>query len=153
MPNYWLIKSEPGAYSIDDLRKDGTTCWDGVRNFQARNTMRDGMRVGDRLLFYHSNAAPSAVVGLAEVARDAYPDHTAWEPGGAHRDPKSSPDSPIWLMVDVGYVATFDTAVTLAAVKEDAELVGMELARKGSRLSVQPVSEAHFKRICVLAGY
>ena len=149
------MKSEPAEASIDDLARAPrqTLPWTGVRNHQARNFMRDAMQVGDDVLFYHSSCPEPGVAGLAKVSSPAYADATQFDPNSHYFDPKSSPDSPIWLMVDVGYVATFDTAVTLAAVKEDAELVGMELARKGSRLSVQPVSEAHFKRICVLAGY
>ncbi|MBC7807329.1 MAG: EVE domain-containing protein, partial [Akkermansiaceae bacterium] len=141
MPQYWLIKSEPHEYSISDLENDRITCWDGVRNYQARNFMRDGMKVGDRLLFYHSNATPSAIVGLAEVVRLAYPDHTAWEVGNAHYDPRSTPENPLWLMVDVGYIATFAHSIPLASVKADPILSGMTLAQKGSRLSVHPVSQ------------
>lgn len=153
MPQYWLIKSEPHEYSIDDLEKDKITCWDGVRNYQARNFMRDGMKIGDRLLFYHSNATPSSIVGLAEVVRLAYPDHTAWEVGNSHYDPRSTPVNPIWLMVDVGYIATFPQPIPLATVKADPILSGMTLAQKGSRLSVHPVSEEHYNRVLFLAGY
>lgn len=153
MPQYWLIKSEPHEYSIDDLEKDKITCWDGVRNYQARNFMRDGMKIGDRLLFYHSNATPSSIVGLAEVVRLAYPDHTAWEVGNSHYDLRSTSENPIWLMVDVGYIATFPESIPLATVKADPILSEMTLAQKGSRLSVHPVSEEHYNRVLFLAGY
>ena len=151
--NYWLMKSEPGAYSLADLERDGRTCWDGVRNYQARNFMRDGMAVGDRVLFYHSNTEPTGVVGVAEVCRAAYPDHTAWDPADPHYDPASRQESPTWLMVDIAYVATFPQIVTLADLKADAALTGIMVAQKGSRLSVQPVSEAHFRRVCELGGW
>ena len=150
--NYWLMKSEPGVYSIDDLKRDGQTCWDGVRNYQARNFMRDGMAVGDRVLFYHSNAEPMGVAGVAEVCRAAYPDHTAWDPADPHYDPASRQESPTWLMVDIAYVATFPRLVSLADIKADPALAGMVVAQKGSRLSVQPVSEEHFRRVCELGG-
>ncbi len=150
---YWLIKSEPHEYSIGDLQRDKVTCWDGVRNYQARNFMRDGMQIGDRLLFYHSNATPSAIVGLAEVVRLAYPDRTAWEVGNAHYDTRSTPENPVWLMVDVGYIATFPHPIPLAIVKADPVLGGMTLAQKGSRLSVQPVSAEHYERVLMLSGY
>lgn len=152
MARYWLVKSEPEVFSFDDLwrapRK--TTCWDGVRNYQARNFMRDGMQVGDQLFFYHSNADPNAIVGICEVVREAYPDHTALDPKDPHYDPKATADAPIWLMVDVRAVERFSTPVTLAAMRGDAALEGLELLRKGTRLSVHPVSAAHWRRICTL---
>ena len=150
---YWLMKSEPGVYSIDDLKREGTTHWDGVRNYQARNFMRDGMRVGDKVLFYHSSATPMGVAGIAEIVREAYPDPTAFDPNDPHYDPKSKPDAPTWLLVDIAYVATFPRLVTLDEIKADPKLVGIIVAQKGSRLSVQPVSEAHFRRVCELGGY
>src|SRR6185437_1538302 len=107
MANYWLVKSEPSCYSIDDLARDGKTMWDGVRNYQARNFMRDGMKKGDRVLFYHSNADPMGVVGVAEVCREAYPDFTAQDPSNDHFDPSSTADNPIWMMVDIAFVAKF----------------------------------------------
>lgn len=149
---YWLIKSEPSVFSIEDLKRVGTTHWDGVRNYQARNFMRDGMRVGDRVLFYHSNAAPMGVAGIAEIVREAYPDHTAFDSSDPHYDPKSKPDAPTWLMVDIGYVTAFPRIVTLDEIKADPQLAGMVVAQKGSRLSVQPVSEEHFRRVCELGG-
>ncbi|UZP68902.1 EVE domain-containing protein [Desulfovibrio mangrovi] len=152
MPKYWLMKSEPGCFSIDDLRNlpDGTSPWDGVRNYQARNFMRDEMRKGDMVLFYHSVTDPS-VVGLAEIVRESYPDHTSWDPENSHFDPKSTPESPRWFMVDVRFVAKFDRPVPLRVLKATPGLEGMELLRKGSRLSVMPVSEQEFSIIRDLA--
>jgi len=149
---YWLLKTEPGVYSIDDLKRDGTTHWDGVRNYMARNYMRDEMKVGDLVLLYHSNTTPTAVVGLAEIVRDGYPDFTALDKNDHHFDPKSTPENPIWMMVDIKYVATFKRPVTLEEAKADEKIDGMVLTQKGSRLSVQPVSKEHFDRICELAG-
>ena len=137
---YWLMKSEPSVYSIDDLQRDGSTSWEGVRNYQARNFMRDDMRVGDGVLFYHSNAKPMGIYGVAEVVREAYPDDTAFDPASRYHDPKSDPAKPTWLMVDVGYVRTFKAPVTLSALKEIPGLEDMMVIRKGSRLSVQPVT-------------
>lgn len=137
---FWLMKSEPSAFSIEDLRDapGRTTCWDGVRNYQARNYMR-AMKVGDRVLFYHSNADPPAIVGVADVVREAYPDHTAFDPGHKHFDPKSRREHPTWDMVDIRFVRQFATPLALDALREMPGLERMELLRKGSRLSVQPV--------------
>jgi predicted RNA-binding protein with PUA-like domain len=151
--NYWLMKSEPGAYSLNDLKRDAQTCWDGVRNYQARNFMRDQMAVGDQVLFYHSNADPMGVVGVAEVCRAAYPDHTAWDPADPHYDPATRRDAPTWMMVDIAYVTTFPRMVTLPELKADPALAGLMVAQKGARLSVQPVSEAHFQRVCEMGGW
>jgi predicted RNA-binding protein with PUA-like domain len=148
---YWLMKTEPGCYSIDDLSRDGRTFWDGVRNYQARNFMRDDMKVGDEVLFYHSNAEPTGVAGLAKVVRGAYPDHTALDPKNDHYDPKSTVLDPIWMMVDVGFVEKFAEVVTLAELKSSAELTGMMVIQRGSRLSIQPVEEKHFKQVVKLA--
>jgi predicted RNA-binding protein with PUA-like domain len=137
---YWLMKSEPNVYSIADLQRDGHTCWDGVRNYQARNFMRDEMRVGDEIFFYHSNAQPMGIYGVAKVVREAYPDHTAFEPSDPHYDPKSDPANPTWMMVDVGYVGTFREPITLATLKQTAKLEKMLVIQRGSRLSVQPVT-------------
>ena len=137
------MKSEPGDYSIDDLQRDGSTHWDGVRNYQARNLMRDEMAVGDRVLFYHSNAKPPAVVGVAEVARTAYPDHTQFDPDDPHFDPTSDPDDPRWFMVDVKFVEKLPRAVGLPELKTYPELSDMVLLNR-SRLSVQPVDEDAF---------
>ena len=144
---YWLFKTEPGCFSLDDLifSPDTTTSWDGVRNYQARNLMRS-MQVGDLGFFYHSGKNP-AIVGLVEVVREAYPDHTAQDPKNQHYDEKATPDDPRWFMVDVKLVQAFDTPVTLQELKKHPELDGMELLRRGSRLSVQPVEEPFFKYI------
>jgi predicted RNA-binding protein with PUA-like domain len=134
------MKSEPEVYSITDLQRDGTTCWDGVRNYQARNFMRDDMRVGDGVLFYHSNAQPMGIYGVARVVREAYPDHTAFDPADPHYDPKSDPANPTWMMVDIGYVGTFKAPISLATLKNTPGLEKMLVVQRGSRLSVQPVS-------------
>lgn len=148
---FWLMKSEPECYSIDDLARDKTTFWDGVRNYQARNFMRDDMKVGDQVLFYHSNADPTGVAGLAQVAATAYPDHTTLDPKNDHYDPKSTLDEPIWMMVDVAFVEKFEQVVTLAELKSRPELDGMMVIQRGSRLSVQPVEEKHFKQVISMA--
>ena len=140
----WLMKCEPDAYTIDDLERDGRTSWEGVRNYQARNFMRDQMQVGDKVLFYASNATPSGVTGLAEVVRPAYPDHTALLPGHNYHDPKSTRDEPIWYMVDIGFVENFRGTVALEVLKQTAGLEDMMVTRKGSRLSVQPVTRAEY---------
>ncbi|MGO8672395.1 MAG: EVE domain-containing protein [Capsulimonadaceae bacterium] len=152
MTNYWLVKSEPSSYSIDDLERDGSTMWDGIRNYQARNYMRDGMRLGDRVLFYHSNADPTGVAGVAQVCREAYPDHTAQDPENPHFDPSATAQNPIWMMVDLSFEAKFSRTVTLSELKTTADLAGIVVAQKGSRLSVQPVSEEHFKTIVRMAA-
>lgn len=149
---YWLMKSEPGVYSIDDLERDGSTCWEGVRNYQARNFMRDEMTKGDRVLFYHSNADPAGIAGIAEVSREAYPDHFAWNPKSTYFDKRSTRDNPVWMMVDVAFVRRFESVLSLAELKKDAILSEMMVCRRGMRLSVQPVEPAHFKRAVKLAG-
>ena len=149
---YWLMKSEPSVYSINDLHRDGSTSWEGVRNYQARNFMRDDMRVGDGVLFYHSNAKPMGIYGVAEVVREAYPDDTAFDPASRYFDPKSDPAKPAWLMVDVGYVRTFKAPVTLAALKEIPGLEDMMVIRKGSRLSVQPVTPQEWDIVLRIAA-
>lgn len=146
---YWLMKSEPDVYSIDQLEADGSTCWEGVRNYQARNFMQE-MKVGDRVLFYHSNATPPGIAGLAEVVREAYPDHIAFDPSSDYYDRASTPEKPRWFMVDVGFVEKFPRFLPLPELREDPALDGMELLRKGSRLSVQPVSEEHFEHVLSL---
>ena len=125
--------------------------WDGVRNYQARNIMRDQMQVGDLVLFYHSNAKPPGVAGIAEVATEAYPDHTAFDPDCKYFDPKSDPDNPRWFMVDVKFIEKFEELISLQQLKEDAALEGMKLLQRGQRLSVQPVEKTHFKHILKLA--
>jgi len=148
---YWLMKSEPDVYSIADLQRDGHTCWDGVRNYQARNFMRDEMRLGDEILFYHSNAQPMGISGVAKVVREAYPDHTAWDKKHHHYDPKASPDNPLWQMVDIRLERIFAQPLALDALRKVPELKGMELLRKGSRLSVQPVRASEFDTVLKLA--
>ena len=144
MPRYWLMKSEPGSYSIDDLQRDGRTSWEGVRNYQARNFMRDDMQVGDGVLYYHSNASPPGVAGLAKVARTGYPDPTALDPDSHYFDEKASPDDPRWFMVDIEFVEKFPEFVPLARLGETPGLEKMPVNNK-SRLSVQPVTEEEFR--------
>lgn len=146
---YWLMKSEEDVYSIDDLEKDGTTCWEGVRNYEARNVMRDGMKIGDMVLFYHSNATPPGVTGLAKITREAYPDHFAFDASNPYYDPKSDPDEPRWLMVDVGFVEKFPEKVALGRLREEKALEEMALFTR-KRLSVQPVTAAEFERVVAM---
>ena len=150
---YWLIKSEPAVFSIHDLAKakKKTTHWEGVRNYQARNVLR-AMKKGDLALFYHSNAEPSAVAGIAEVVREAYPDASAWDPRSAYHDPKASPENPVWSMVDVKLIEIFSREVPLDELRGVKSLAGMELLRRGSRLSVHPVTPAEFRTIQSLAS-
>jgi predicted RNA-binding protein with PUA-like domain len=150
---FWLVKTEPECFSIHDLAASPrqTTCWSGVRNFQARNYLRDGMKMGDQVLFYHSNADPPAIVGLAVVVREAYPDFTAWDAADDHYDPKATPENPIWQMVDIQFKEAFPHPLGLAELRHVAGLKKMELLRKGSRLSVQPVSAAEFEIVLQLA--
>ena len=151
MARCWLLKTEPESYSIDDLARDGTTTWEGVRNYQARNTMRDDMKLGDPVLIYHSNTKPPGVVGVARISAEAQPDPHAWDPSSKYHDPKASPDNPRWVMVEVAFVQKLPSVVPLEVLKADPDLEGMEVTRKGSRLSVQPVSQAHFDRVLALA--
>ncbi len=153
MAGYWLLKTEPGCFSIDDLAASpgGTSMWDGVRNYQARNFLRNSMRVGDMALFYHSVTNP-AVAGLAEITSPPYPDPTQWDMEARHFDPASPHDNPRWYVVDVTFRAKFKTPLPLSLLREVPELAGMELLRRGSRLSVQPVSESEYKIILKLAG-
>jgi predicted RNA-binding protein with PUA-like domain len=137
---FWLMKCEPAAYTIDDLARDGRTSWEGVRNYQARNFMRDQMQEGDGVLFYASNAEPSGVTGLAEIARAGYPDHFAWKKGHKYFDEASSPEAPVWYMVDVAFVERFPSMVPLETLKSTPGLEKMMVIQKGSRLSVQPVA-------------
>lgn len=144
---YWLLKTEPSSYSIDDLKRDGRTFWNGVRNYQARNLMRDDIKVGDLVLFYHSNADPSGIVGVAKVVKEGYPDFTAWDSQSKYFDPNSSPEKPIWFMIDIAFVEKFQQILSLEFLKKHTKLDGLMLLKKGSRLSVQPVSSKHFKYI------
>jgi predicted RNA-binding protein with PUA-like domain len=148
---YWLMKTEPEVYSIDTLLSAGRGQWDGVRNYQARNHMRE-MREGDLVLFYHSSTEPPGVAGVARVVREAYPDHTQFDPKSDHYDPKSKREDPRWSMVDLEPVEKLPTLVTLATLKQDRALQGMLVARRGMRLSVQPVEHAHFRRVLELGG-
>ena len=141
---YWLMKCEPSAYSIGDLARDGETSWEGVRNFQARNFMRDDMRIGDAVLFYASNADPSGVSGLATVSKTAYPDHFAWKKAHKYFDARSTKDKPVWFMVDLGFVEQFRATVPLATLKATKGLEEMKVVQKGSRLSVQPVTKKEY---------
>lgn len=140
--NYWLMKSEPDAFSLDMLihRPQQTEHWDGVRNYQARNMLRDQMKLGDQVFFYHSNCKIPGIVGIAEVVREGYPDFTAFDSSDPHYDPKSNPARPQWYMVDVRYVLSFSRVISLSELKEHAALHNMPLLQRGNRLSVMPVS-------------
>jgi predicted RNA-binding protein with PUA-like domain len=146
---YWLMKSEPEVFGIDDLKQVGSSHWDGVRNYQARNFMKD-MKVGDEVLFYHSNAKPPGVAGTARVSRAAFPDFTAWDEKSKYYDPKSPESDPRWFMVELAYASTFDRFVPLDVLKETPGLEEMLVIRKGMRLSVQPVQKAEFSIITKL---
>lgn len=148
---YWLMKSEPDAFSIDDLKQVRVEPWDGIRNYQARNFMRDSMSVGDKIFFYHSNCADPGIVGIMKVASKPYPDPTAFDPDSSYHDPKSNPDNPRWVLVDVRYVKKLKKPITLQAMKEMPELDGMQLLKKGNRLSVMPVEKKHWDFINSLA--
>ncbi|MCR6701252.1 MAG: EVE domain-containing protein [Dokdonella sp.] len=150
MSRYWLMKSEPEEFSIDDLERVGVEPWSGVRNYQARNFMRDGMRVGDGILFYHSNCAEPGVAGLAEVRSEAYPDPTQFERRSDYYDPASTREAPRWLLVDVGFRRKLERTVTLAELKDREELGDFALIRRGNRLSVLPVTRAQWNFILSL---
>jgi predicted RNA-binding protein with PUA-like domain len=141
---YWLMKCEPSAYTINDLDRDGTSSWEGVRNYQARNFMRDDMSAGDRVLFYASNADPSGVTGVAEISREAYPDRFARQKGHEYYDAKATAENPIWYMVDIRFVETFPHIVPLETLKATPGLDDMVVTKKGSRLSIQPVTKSEF---------
>lgn len=151
---YWLMKSEPDVFSIDDLARRGRAEWEGVRSFQARNFMRNDMAVGDLVLFYHSSATPPGVAGVARVASEARPDHHAFNPKSPYYDADSDPDDPRWWMVDVEFVEKLPEFVSLDTLKAEAKgpLSGLRAAQKGQRLSIQPVDKAHFARILKLGG-
>ena len=151
---YWLVKSEPDAFSFDDLlaAPKRTTMWDGVRNYQARNFMRDGMRVGDGVLFYHSNTKPPGVAGIAEVASEAYPDPTQFDPKDKHFDPKSKPEDPRWCLVDIRARKPCKRFVDLATLRGSKALQGMAILQKGNRLSVTPVTASEWRAVLRLAG-
>jgi len=151
---YWLLKSEPDVFSLEDLKNcpNQTEPWDGIRNYQARNLMRDEMKVGDQAFFYHSRQAEPAIVGTVKVVREAYPDHTSWDPSSKYFDEKSSPENPRWLMVDVQFESEFSRPVTLKELRSVPELKEMFLLRKGMRLSIQPVTEEEFQLILAIAN-
>ena len=150
---YWLMKSEPDVFSIDHLRQKPrkTEHWDGVRNYQARNFMRDDMKKGDLVFFYHSNCDVPGIVGVARISREGYPDHTAFDPMDKHYDPKSDPDNPRWIMVDVKFVKKFRNTVSLQELKQHKTLKNMRLLQKGNRLSVMPVQPKEWEYIIGLA--
>jgi predicted RNA-binding protein with PUA-like domain len=150
--NYWLMKSEPDVFGINDLcnRPDQTEHWDGVRNYQARNMMRDDMKLGDQVFFYHSNCLLPGIVGIMEVVKEGYPDDTAFDPDDIHFDPKSDPAQPRWIMVDVKYIKTLSRTISLKELKLHPELAGMALLRRGNRLSIMPVSEREWDFILAL---
>ena len=154
MPRYWLFKSEPDVFSIHDLAaaKGRKTSWEGVRNYQARNMLRDDIKKGDGVLFYHSNADPMVIAGSAEVAKDGYPDHFAWRADHKYFDESSTPDKPVWYMVDIKLAQIFKQPVTRAALAEDVVCSQLMVLKKGSRLSIQPVTEAEWMAVHALAG-
>ena len=141
------MKTEPSVYSIDDLQKDKKEHWEGVRNYQARNFMKNDMRIGDKVLFYHSNAKPSGIYGLAKVCKEAYPDFTSWDKKSRYYDPRSTKENPRWFMVDVCFIEKFDRVISLKELKENKKLKNMVVVQKGSRLSVQPVFKKDFNEI------
>ncbi|MBX3041447.1 MAG: EVE domain-containing protein [Bdellovibrionaceae bacterium] len=150
--SYWLMKSEPDVYSIDHLKKDKTTWWEGVRNYQARNFMMNGMKPGDEVLFYHSNAEPPGVAGLAEITKEAAPDTAQFDPKSEYYDEKSTKANPRWMCVQVGFKAKFKDIVSLNDLREEKALAEMLVLKKGQRLSVQPVTKAEFEKIKKMGG-
>lgn len=145
------MKTEPDSYSIDDLKREGIGRWDGVRNYQARNFIRDDMRTGDQVLFYHSSTKIPGVAGIAEIVKDAYPDPTAFDRKSQYFDPRSTKKDPRWYVVDVRHVRSFESVIPLAQLRTEKQLRGMALLRPGQRLSVQPVTKEEFKHIINLA--
>lgn len=142
--NCWLMKTEPEVLSIEDLKKSKTNCWDGVRNYQARNYMMKEMQLNDQILFYHSNANPTGIAGLARVTKTSYPDHTQFDPKSEYYDPKATREKPRWFMVDVGYVDSFKTILTLDDLRRYKELKEMVVLKKGNRLSITPVAKKEY---------
>ncbi|HJP19891.1 MAG: EVE domain-containing protein [Gammaproteobacteria bacterium] len=151
---YWLFKSDPDEFSIEDLKnsKDKTACWDGVRNYQARNFIRDEIKKGEGVLFYHSNTDPLAITGYCKVVRENYPDDTQFDPKNKHFDSKSKPDSPTWVMVDIRLVKKFKNPIHLTSIKKNPKLKGLKLVKKGNRLSVMPVTKAEWDEILKLGN-
>lgn len=147
---YWLMKTEPDTFSIDTLKQQKVSCWEGVRNYQARNMMRDGMKLGDQVFIYHSSCKDVGVVGIAEVVKEAYPDHFQFDPESDYFDPKSSPENPRWIMVDIEYRQHLPQ-VSLARIKANPALVDMPLVKKGSRLSIMPVTDEQWQDILAMA--
>lgn len=152
MTNYWLMKSEPDVYSIDHLKHDGTTKWDGVRNYQARNFMRDDMAVGDRMLFYHSNAKPPGVAGSGRISKRGIPDTSALDTSSDYYDPKASLENPIWITVEVTFVEKFAHFVSIQELKNHPELADLRVLQKGSRLSITPLTKKEFELITRLGN-
>lgn len=151
---FWLVKSEPSEFSIDDFEKskNQTTYWDGVRNYQARNYIRDEMKIGDKVLFYHSNTKPNVIVGVCEVVKEAYPDHTQFDPKHIHHDPKVDKKNPAWFMVDIKFVKKIKRPVTLEEIKVSPKLAKMRLVQRGNRLSVMPVTSQEFEEILKMSN-
>ena len=147
MTQYWLMKTEPTTYSIYDLEKQGVTPWEGVRNYQARNFMRDQMKLGDKVLFYHSNCNPPGIVGLATVSKESHPDYFALDKNSSYFDPKASKEKPIWYMVEVSYEKKFSQTYSLTDIRNNPDLKSMMVIKKGSRLSIQPVSKEEYETI------
>lgn len=148
--NYWLMKSEPDVYSIDDLERDGREMWDSIRNYQARNMMRDDMRIGDQIFFYYSNCKEPGIVGISRVCSEPYPDPTQFDESSRYFDLKSSKDDPRWILVDVEFVEKFDRLISLKEIKSHPELEDMILTRRGNRLSIMPVDKKHWDFILSL---
>lgn len=151
--NHWLIKSEPDVFSIDDLARVGREPWSGVRNYQARNYMWKDMKPGDLALFYHSNAKPPGIAGIAKVVGSPYPDPTQFDPQSEYHDPKATLEKPRWFLVDFEFVGKFQEILTLEAIKADSLLSEMMICQRGTRLSITPVDPLHYKRACKLARY
>ncbi len=147
---YWLMKSEPDAYSIDDLERDGREPWDGIRNYQARNMMRDDMKIGDDVFFYHSSCKEPGIVGIMKVASEPYPDPTQFDSSSRYFDPKSSRDDPRWYLVDVEFVRKLERTIALAEIKAAKGLDGLLLTRKGNRLSIMPIEKKHWDKLLSL---
>lgn len=150
--NYWLMKSEPEAFSIDDLKAmpNQTEHWDGVRNYQARNMMRDDMKIGDLVFFYHSNCKVPGIIGTMEVVKESYPDHTAFDPESNYFDPKSNPENPRWFMVDIKFKKKFKDIISLSALKRNPDLKDMLILRKGNRLSITPISKSDWDGVLAM---
>ncbi|MEZ5359368.1 MAG: EVE domain-containing protein [Candidatus Zixiibacteriota bacterium] len=147
MKKYWLMKTEPATFSIDDLERDKTCHWEGIRNYQARNIMRDEFQVGDEVLIYHSSTKIPGAAGIAKVVKEAYPDFTAWDTKSKYFDKRSTPENPVWLMVDLEFVSRFLHFVSITEIKNNPKLDGIMVAKRGMRLSIQPLSKEHFEII------